>query len=349
MELTPSNELYQSLLARDAHYDGLLFVAVTTTRIFCRLSCPAVKPRFDHCRFFTTVNECERHGFRPCQRCRPLDVAPTSPVVQKLLAALSSNPDVRWSEARLRKRGYDPSTVRRHFKRELGISFLRLARTTRVQRAAQKLEEGSDSMTTQLSAGYESMSGFASAIDRICPGLFDGQHTMGSLYADQITTPIGPMLSLVDGERCVLLEFLERRALARELQRIAKNASIVLQRDSLHARLQHEMDEYFSGTRTQFSLPTHQPGTARQRAVWSALSSIEYGATSAYSAIARDLGFTNGARSVAQASGANQLAILVPCHRVIAANGDLAGYGGKLWRKKWLLEHEAQNTCGTDS
>ncbi len=102
-----------------------------------------------------------------------------------------------------------------------------------------------------------------------------------------------------------------------------------------------QLDEYFAGTRLYFDLPTSQRGTAFQEKVWAELTNIAFGETISYLELARRLGDEKCIRAAGMANGRNNLSILVPCHRVIGSNGQLIGYGGDLWRKKWLLQHEA--------
>lgn len=166
---------------------------------------------------------------------------------------------------------------------------------------------------------------------------------MDPLTSREIETPLGPMLAVADWTGLHLLEFGERRALPREFARLERRCGPVMPGttpllDSLVAQL----EEYFAGTRSTFDVPMVEHGSAFQRSVWAALRAIPCGETRSYSAIAREVGRASAVRAVAQANGANQIAVLIPCHRVIGADGSLTGYGGKLWRKEWLLEHEGR-------
>ena len=135
--LPDPHTLYQALLDRDQSYDGHVFVGVTSTGIFCRLSCPARKPKFENSRFFDHAAACMEAGFRPCQRCRPLEFFRNKePMVAKLLDCLDARPDHFWSESDLVAMDLDPSTVRRAFKRHIGMTFLDMARLRRKARPA---------------------------------------------------------------------------------------------------------------------------------------------------------------------------------------------------------------------
>lgn len=110
-----------------------------------------------------------------------------------------------------------------------------------------------------------------------------------------------------------------------------------------------QLDEYFAGARPGFDLELAQPGTAFQQSVWAGLLKINYGKTLSYLSFSKRLGNVKAIRAVGTANGRNNIAIIVPCHRVIGRNGSLVGYGGDLWRKKWLLEHEAKYGNGVQS
>ena len=107
-----------------------------------------------------------------------------------------------------------------------------------------------------------------------------------------------------------------------------------------------QLDEYFAGKRKHFHLPLNQDGTGFQMKIWDLLTAIPYGKTISYQELSRQYGDLKAIRAVAGANGRNNLAIIVPCHRVIGSNHDLVGYAGGLWRKKWLLEHEARFSPG---
>ena len=126
LDLPDNDTLYAALLARDPAWEGRALVGVTTTGIFCRLTCPARKPLPQNCRWFASPDAAQAAGFRPCRRCHPLGAtADGEPLVRDLLARLDKRPDRRWSEADLLALGHDPSTVRRAFKRHFGQSFRR--------------------------------------------------------------------------------------------------------------------------------------------------------------------------------------------------------------------------------
>ena len=339
------NTYYEALLRRDAAFEGRIWVGVATTGVFCRLTCPARKPKRENCAFYGSIAGCLEAGFRPCKRCHPVGTAAGADVVvQELLAALEAAPEHRWSEADVRARGHDPSTVRRSFKRQFGLTFLDMARQARLRHGAQALARGETVLAAQLDAGWDGPSAFRAAFSGYL-GLRPSQIGAGGrLQADWIETPLGPMVAVADDRALYLLEFAERRALPAELKRLWQDAK----GDFGFGRLPpvdmaaHALGRFFAGEDERPDVPLAPGGTPFQQAVWDQLRQIPAGETRSYGALARALGKPDAVRAVARANGANRIAILIPCHRVLAADGGLTGYGGGLWRKQRLIEVETQ-------
>lgn len=159
---------------------------------------------------------------------------------------------------------------------------------------------------------------------------------------DWIETPVGPMLAGVSNEAVVLLEFSDRKILEGQLETLRRRckAPMIPGSNRWLDALRRQLGEYFAGRRRQFDLPLEYPGTQFQERVWSQLLTIAYGETRSYLEMARKLGDVKATRAVGTANGMNRIAIVIPCHRVINANGELGGYGGGLWRKRILLDLE---------
>jgi AraC family transcriptional regulator of adaptative response/methylated-DNA-[protein]-cysteine methyltransferase len=335
--------LYDALIRRDPAHEGLHFVCVTSTQVFCRLTCSARKPKSENCIFEDSIAACLSAGFRPCKRCRPmLHHGGADPVVTGLVEALEADPGRRWSEQDVIARGHDPSTVRRAFNRRFGMSFLEMARLRRLGSGADSLSGGERVIEAQLDAGYGSGSGFRAAITRLfgtAPAALRGQ---ALLKADFLETPIGIMVAISDDHALHLLEFADRPALSSEIMRLQarQKQGVMLGKTHIIEQVRDEIAGYFDGQGTGFTVRLAGHGSTFERDVWRALRSIPAGETRSYSRIASDLGRESAVRAVARANGANQIAIIIPCHRVIGADGSLTGYGGGLWRKRWLLEHE---------
>lgn len=163
-----------------------------------------------------------------------------------------------------------------------------------------------------------------------------------------IRTPIGQMVALAGDEGLSLLEFEDRPALPSEIEELERRYgyTIVSGRNAIIDQLQDELNQYFAGSLTQFETPLVLPGMAFQREIWSRLQQIAYGATSTYGALARAIGKPAATRAVGAANGQNRVAIMVPCHRVIGADGSLTGYGGGQRRKRFLLDLEHRVFAG---
>lgn len=342
----PDNEiLYDALVASDAAYDGRAYVGVTSTGVFCRLTCPARKPKAANCVFFDSVAACIEAGFRPCKRCHPLAPAASADLtLEVLLGALEKEPERRWTEDCVKAMGFDPSTVRRSFKRHYGITFLEMARHRRIRDAFETLADGGRVIDAQMDAGFTSPSGFRAAFARLlgqAPGTFTGKEL---LKADWIDTPIGVMIAVCDANALYLLEFLDRKALPTELEKLRtiSRGQLGLGRFAPTDRIEAELEGFFSGKSPIFTTPLAPQGTAFMRSVWDALRKIPPGETRSYSEIAMAIERPSTSRAVARANGANPIAIVIPCHRVLGSDGSLTGYGGGLWRKQALIELERQ-------
>ncbi len=341
-DLPDAPTLYAALLRRDAAYDGRVWVTVSSTGIFCRLTCPARKPKAEICTFHDNIAACLAAGFRPCKRCNPM--AQPDPLVTDLLAALEADPTHRWTAADVTARGHDPSTVRRAFQRSFGMTFLDVARQRRLAAGFTALVAGDRVMDAQIDAGFESPTAFREAFARrvgLTPGAFRKD---GRIRIDQILTPLGTMVAAADNSHLHLLEFLDRKALPREMQRLHQmiKGDIGFGTTAIIDLTAAQLQSYFAGERSEFSVPIARHGTAFTQTVWQALQEIPAGETRTYAQIAAQIGKPTATRAVARANGANQIAILIPCHRVLGADGSLTGYGGGLWRKDRLITIERQ-------
>lgn len=344
-DLPTAPALYDALLRRDPSYDGRAYVGVSSTGVFCRLTCPARKPKPENCTFYPSVGECIQAGFRACKRCHPLaPAAEAEPAIKLLLSALAERKDHRWSEPDIVRMGLDPSTVRRAFNRHFGMTFLEMARLERLRNAHVALADGGKVIDAQMDAGFGSAQAFRSAFSRLM-GKPPGEFTSDAMVrADYIDTPLGPMIALCDKTHLHLLEFAGRKALPAELHRMHKlfKGRIGFGRQGPMDQLETELNAYFSGQSAHFSVPLAFHGSDFTKNVWHALVKIPAGQTRSYSMLAGEIGRPSAVRAVARANGANQIALLVPCHRVIGADGSLTGYGGGLWRKQKLIEIERQ-------
>jgi len=343
--LPPRERMLDALMTRDTGLDGVVFAAVTSTGIFCRPSCPARKPRPENVRFYGSAREALAAGFRPCLRCRPLEPAGETPAeVRALLDALEEDPTRRFKDGDLIDRGLDPAWLRRWFKKHHGMTFHAYQRARRLSKAIHALQDGAPVAHAAFDHGYESLSGFQDALKRIT-GRTPGESRDARLvHLTTVSTPLGPMLLGVSEKGVCLLEFTDRPMLETQLGRLAKrlDCAFVPGRTELGDRLASELAAYFAGELHAFETPLHTAGTDFQERVWRELRSIPYGRTRSYAEQATRIDAPRAVRAVARANGDNRIAIVIPCHRVIGADGTLVGYGGGLWRKRYLLELEGR-------
>ena len=340
-------ELIRAFLAKDSSYEGVFFTGVRSTGIFCRVGCPARTPREDQLEFFATTRDALYAGFRPCKRCRPMEREGDPPEwLNALLTAIDQDHESRWTDADIRALKVDPDRVRRWFQKNHGMTFHAYARARRLGLALDQIRRGTSVISSALDHGYDSLSGFNDAFRKALGTNPSTAKSSTVVHLSRIMTPLGPMLAGATDNAVCLLEFADRRMLELQLRRVRKHfdAFFLAASNSVLERLNDELERYFGGSLRQFSVPLAVPGSEFQQAVWRRLQEIPYGKTVSYTDIAVALRAPRSVRAVARANGDTRIAILVPCHRVIGANGDLTGYGGGLWRKKRLLELEVRSS-----
>jgi len=209
-DLPPSTEMYRALLERDASYEGVFYLGVRTTGIFCRPTCPARKPKLENVEFFGSTREAITSGYRPCRRCAPMKPEGAPPEwLEGLLHAIEKDPARRWKDADLRAAGLDPARVRRWFKRHHSLTFHGYHRARRLGLALGQIRSGDDIMGTAYDHGYESLSGFRDAFAH----LFGEPPSKGGtehVVITRVLTPLGPLVAGATDEGLCLLEFADR-------------------------------------------------------------------------------------------------------------------------------------------
>jgi AraC family transcriptional regulator of adaptative response/methylated-DNA-[protein]-cysteine methyltransferase len=342
-KLPPAPEMIRAFIGRDSTYDGLFYTGVKTTRIFCRPTCPAKKPKLENVEFFSDGKAAMFAGYRPCRRCRPLESGAKPPaLVERLRRAVEAAPGGRIAEGDLRAMGIAPSTARRQFKKFFGMTFHAYHRASRMGLALRTVRAGSPVIEAQLDGGYESGSGFRAAFARLFGEPPAHAERADCFLARWLETPLGAMLALADDAGLHLLEFTDRRGLEREILQLRKRTRrAIVPGNNQHLELiARELEEYFAGSRTSFTVTLAPHGSPFQQQVWDELRRIPPGTTRSYGEMAVRLKNPKAIRAVGRANGSNSLAIVIPCHRVIRADGTLCGYAGGLRRKQWLLDHE---------
>lgn len=342
--LPSKNIMYNAVLKKDAGFVGIFYVAVKSTGIFCKPTCTARKPKPENVEFFSTTGEAIESGYRPCKLCRPMNLNGAKPDwVENLLMRIQSSPNERWKDADLKKLGLEPNRVRRWFKKNYNTTFISYLRSIRLAQAVNKIGNGKKIMETAYTTGFESLSGFTDALKNLTGKSPAQAKDMKILSIGKIDTPLGEMIAGIIDDKLCMLEFEDRRMLKTQIKRITKmhGAIPVIQNHPLFKKVDEEISLYFESKLKNFSIPIIESGTDFQLSVWSELKKIPYGETISYEKLAQRIGIVNAVRAVASANGFNSVAIIIPCHRVIGKDGSLRGYGGKVWRKKKLLEIES--------
>lgn len=337
------DEMYQAIAQRNVTLEGVFFMGVKTTGIFCRPGCRAKTPNRKNVEFFATSAEALAAGYRGCRRCKPLELSGAVPTwLAQLLSEVEREPTRRWTNADLTQIGLSPSRVRRWFQQHYQMTFHAYLRARRVGLAVGQLQSGSNVTRTAIYSGYDSLSGFRENLRKWIGKAPSEARGMEPILVERILTPLGPMVAAGGDSGLCLLEFSDRQRLPKQFQRISKlYGSLILPgTHSVLSETARQIQQYFSAKRELFDLPLRMDGTPFQSAVWQELRQIPYGATCSYQQLAQRLGKPHAARAVGRTNGDNRLAIVVPCHRVVRSDGHLCGYAGGLWRKKRLLQLE---------
>ena len=337
------DKYYQMLVDKNPEYEGIFFVGVKSTGIFCRPTCPAKKPKKENCEFFENAQEALLASYRPCKRCHPLSLPSNlSADVKKLVDAVEANPEKKWKDKDFDELAIHANTARRQFKKHFGMTFIEYSRARRLGLAFKHIRNDEPLVSAQLESSFESANGFRDAFSKIMGELPSKSKSIKILYSTWIETRLGSMLTITDDDYIYLLEFVDRRGLENEILRLRKrlHACIIPERKEIVGLLEDELKAYFDGSLSTFTVPIKTIGSDFQNLVWDELMKIPLGETTSYKELAIKLGRPTAYRAVANANGANQLALIIPCHRVINSDGGLGGYGGGLARKEWLISHE---------
>lgn len=341
------DEKYQAIIRKDPEFEGIFITAVKTTGIFCRPVCTARKPKPENVEFYDSTEDAILHGYRPCKVCKPLEYENETPeYIQNIIDELHQKPFIKLKDYDLVKRGIEPNQIRRWFQKHHGITFHAYHRLMRINTAFHKINEGEKIIESAFETGYESLSGFNDGFQSVFGSSPSESSDKAVINIIRFTTPLGPMFACATKEGLCLLEFTNRKMLESEFKDLAKrlNAVILPGHNSFLDLAQLQIKEYFDGSRQDFDIPLHTPGTEFQNSVWKILNEIPYGETRSYKKQAEILGKPDAVRAVASANGMNRISIIIPCHRVIGENGNLTGYAGGLARKKWLLDHEKKHS-----
>ena len=332
-------QMRKAFARRDEAQDGRFVVAVTSTGIYCRPSCPARRPQPEHCAFFDTGEAAQAAGFRPCKRCRPDEAARDEAAVAQALALLDGA-DRALPLAQLAGAvGYSPSHFQRLFTRRVGLSPAAYARALRAGRAGKALHESGTVSDAIYAAGFSGPSRFYAAMEGrlgMAPSAWANGGKGVTIRWAVVETSLGAMLVAATQKGVCRLAFGEGEESLRmhfphaDLVRGGADFADLLE------RVIAAVEQPGSGA----DIPLDVKGTAFQEAVWRALRRIPPGETRSYAAIAAEAGNPAAVRAAGSANGANPVAVLVPCHRVVRSDGSLGGYAWGTDIKRELLRRE---------
>ena len=336
---------WRAVLTRDVWLDGRFVYGVASTGVYCRPSCPSRRPARRHVAFFTSAIKARRAGYRACRRCEPDDPRPVLSMrrVERAIAYLAEHPDKRVTLAALGERvGLSAFHLQRTFRQLTGLSPKEYATMLRMERLKTQLRKGTSVTEAIYGAGYGSGSRVyehAHAALGMTPGAYRRKGQGMDIQYWVVPTRFGRVLiGATKRGVCYVSLGDETQTLEAALKREYPNATIERAADLPH-RWTKAVLRLVDGDRVP--MPLDVPGTTFQWKVWKALQRIPYGGTRTYSEVAESIGQPSAARAVARACATNPVSLVVPCHRVVRADGMLGGYAWGLDRKRQLIEHEA--------
>lgn len=333
---------WAAVLRRDRSFDGRFVTGVLTTGIYCRPSCAARHPARSNVRFFDDGAAAREHGLRACKRCLPDDAGRDEVALAKALEVLRAEepPALELLAASV---GYAPHHFHRLFKRATGVTPAAFARAERARRAALALESEARVTDAIYEAGYSGPSRFyedSKARLGMTPSAWKNGGAGTSIRWSVVSTSLGPMLVAATEKGICRLSFDEDQAALR--QRFP-SAHLLPADDAMQDWIEGAVQAVENPSRMP-DLPLDVAGTAFQEAVWQELRRIPIGETRTYADIAASVGKPGAVRAAGSANGANNVAVLIPCHRVIRSDGSLGGYAYGLGRKARLLEREGNES-----
>lgn len=343
------DERWRAVVRRDASYDGRFFLSVATTGIYCRPGCPARTPRRENVAFYTTRDEAERAGFRPCKRCKPDQPALAEQHAARVTEACrlieTAEEEPRLDELSVQA-GLSPYHFHRVFKAVTGVTPKDYARAHRAGRVRAGLRKDKTVTEAIHGAGYNSAGRFyanASEVLGMTPTKFrKGGSEEEIRYANGACSLGEILVAATEKGVCAILLGDDLQSLEDELRAYFPKARLMAG-DKDFGRVVGAVIDFVEEPRRGFELPLDIRGTAFQHRVWQALRDIPAGETATYAEIAAQIGAPKAVRAVGAACGANPIAVAVPCHRVIGSKGALTGYRGGLPRKRILLDREAKS------
>ena len=341
---TTENARWQAVLERDGSANFVY--GVTSTRIYCRPSCPSRRPKRENARFFDTPHDAKRAGFRPCQRCHPDEEKTASLTrVEQVCRLIEANLETPLSLQELAAQSeISAAHLQRTFKQVTGVSPRQYGEALRLQKVKSSLQNGDSILEAQNEAGFGSRALYQRAPTQL--GMTPATYKRGGAGA-KISFGIAPcplgflLVAATPQGICSITLGDSPSELESALRAEFLRAEIKRDDENLQAHLQTLL-RHLEGKQAPLDLPLDVQATAFQRRVWQELRAIGYAQTRTYSQVAKSLEQPSAVRAVARACATNPVALVVPCHRVVRQGGALAGYRWGIERKKAILQQESE-------
>jgi AraC family transcriptional regulator of adaptative response/methylated-DNA-[protein]-cysteine methyltransferase len=341
------SERWAAVTRRDPHADGQFFYSVSTTGVYCRPSCPSRRARREHVCFHATIADAERAGFRACKRCRPNEPGLAdmrAAAVARACRLIEQQDEVPGLDALAAAAGMSRFHFHRIFRSVTGVTPKAYAAAHRARRVRDELTRQATITDAIYGAGFNSNSRFYAAAPGVL-GMTPTRYRAGGA-GECIHFAVGEcslgsvLVAATDKGVCAIMLGDDPDGLVRHLQDRFPKAGLVGGNTGFEHLVANVVALVEAPARA-VNLPLDVRGTAFQQRVWQALRKIPVGSTASYADIARRIGMPKAVRAVAQACGANPIAIAIPCHRVVRRDGGLSGYRWGVERKRALLEREA--------
>jgi AraC family transcriptional regulator of adaptative response/methylated-DNA-[protein]-cysteine methyltransferase len=343
-----NDQFWQAVMTRDGRFDGKFVFAVSSTKVYCRPSCPSRRPRRERVSFFRVPEAAEQAGFRACLRCKPRSnttVDPQLALVQRvcqLLDASSEGETVKLAELAAQA-GVSAFHLQRTFKRVMGISPRQYVTARKFGNFKHLVREGESVTNALYDSGFNSSSRvYEQAAEEL--GMTPGTYGRGgrgvTIDYTIASSPLGRLLVAVTERGVCAVRMSDSDAeLEQDLRAEFPEATIERADASLRKTVEKILD-HINNHKPHLDLPLDVRSTAFQRQVWEKLRAIPYGQTVSYGDVAKSLGKPGAVRAVGRACATNPVALVIPCHRVVREDESLGGYRWGLERKKKLLAHE---------
>jgi AraC family transcriptional regulator of adaptative response/methylated-DNA-[protein]-cysteine methyltransferase len=342
-------QCWQAVMTRNAEANGTFILAVRSTGIYCRPSCPARHPRREQVVFFRLPEEASAAGFRPCKRCRPDEgdrAEPQAELIEQVCRYIETHLDAPLHLANLAQQFYlSPYHLQRTFKRIKGVTPRQYAESCRIKQFKARLHDGEAVTSALYNVGYQSSSSLYNHVaDQL--GMTPTTYRMGGkgtrIGYTIFGSPLGNTLVAATERGIAAVRFGDAEAsMEADLRHEYPQAELVQDDDNLLPWVTL-LQQHLQGRPASSSIPLDVQATTFQWKVWEALRRIPTGQTRSYQAIAQAIGQPSATRAVARACATNPVAVFIPCHRVVRRDGAIGGYRWGEERKRALLALEQQ-------